>query len=48
MATIEFLFSIICGTSVPNNELFRKFPFLMSFKTESSRNSWDIKQNSPI
>ena len=36
MATIEFLFSIICGTSVPNNELFRKFPFLMSFKTESS------------
>ena len=36
MATIEFLFSIICGTSFPNNELFRKFPFLMSFKTESS------------
>ena len=35
MATIEFLFSIICGPSDPNNELFRKFPFLISFKRSS-------------
>ena len=35
MATIEFLFSMIWGPSIPNIELFRKFPFLISFKSLS-------------